>query len=471
VEIISLEFFAFVCVSLLLYLLLPGRLQNGFLLLASYYFYYSWEWQFAAALLILTLFNFGYAIALHKTQKQRQKTILRLGILVNLTLWVLFLFSEPVSNLVNAILTNLFDFNSTITILLPLGFSYRVFESISYLVDIQLGLAKPSRNLIHFALYLGYFPKLVSGPIERARTFLPQLEKPVILDDGKVARNLLLVLTGLLRMVALAGLLLVLIPPYLFSKPLNYSSTMIVVGMMAFAFYLYNQFAGYTDLMRGISGFFGIELTRNFAQPFFSKDFSDFWRRWHISLSQWLRDYVYMPLSRRFLRRNPSRKNIPNLFIPPLITMLVSGFWHGGSLNLMLWGLLNGLFIIAENLVNLFTRTSSSSDQHRWRRLMSNLVVIALALLAAIPFRMDLLTSKVYLYGILKWNHWDSPDWRIMIIIALSLGMDWLQYRSDDEAIFLRWPTWLKLCLAPVALLAVIIVYNLQVAPATFVYP
>jgi D-alanyl-lipoteichoic acid acyltransferase DltB (MBOAT superfamily) len=470
-EIYSINFFIFVLISILVYYLLPGKLQNPFLFLASYFFYISWNWHFAATLLALTLFNYFLGRLLYRNPKEKQKVIFRLGVLVNAIALAVFLLGSTISGYLNNIYKEMGSAGFFFHILIPLGFSYRVLECISYLADINLKLAQPASSLLDFGLYMAYFPKLISGPIERARSFLPQLAKEVRIEDRTVARSLVLIFSGLFRSIVLAGILTVLIPRSVFVDPLEYSSTEIVLGLVIYVFYLYNQFAGYTDLMRGISGFFGVELTRNFATPLFLKDFSDFWKRWHISLSQWLRDYVYMPLSRSFLRRNPSRKNIPNLLIPPLVTMLVSGFWHGGSLHLLLWGFINGVFIISENVINLLFPTSPSERTPFWRRILAVTVLIPLVLLAAIPFRLDLPMSKVFLYGIVKLNKWQIPDYRPFFIIGFSLLFDWFQYSSNDEFVFLKWPGWIRTILVAFVTVAVIIVHNLQMMPATFVYP
>jgi len=470
-EIYSSNYFIFVISSVFIFLLLPGKFQNLFLLLASYFFYISWDWRYAAALFILTVFNYGYAQFLEKNLAKKNPWILRAGVVVNITFWLVFLLGARAVELLNELLSQAGFSTIVFSLLLPLGFSYRVFESISYLVDIRLKLAKASKNFLDYATYMAYFPKLVSGPLERGRIFLPQLVKQAVVDDDQIKRSITLIILGLTRSIVLAGMLTVLIPRSIFIKPLDYSSTQIVFGLIIYGFYLYNQFAGYTDLMRGISGFFGIQLTRNFSTPFFSQNFSDFWRRWHISLSQWLRDYVFMPLSRSFLRRNPSRKNIPNLIIPPMVTMLVSGFWHGATLNLLLWGAINGGFILVENLLNLFVSTNPSGKVVLWRKLLGSLVVLSLALLAAIPFRLDLPTSKVYLYGIVKWNQWDLPDVRPWIVMGVSLLLDWFQFHSGDEFVFIKWSGWLKVSLVAITVAAMMVVYNLQLAPATFVYP
>lgn len=463
---ISLKFALFVLACLCIYYLLPGKLQNPFLLLASYYFYASWSWPFSLILLALTVFNFFYAQHLQRCQTHK-RPILWLGVAANVGIFLFFLLGSGLGSLIRR-----FGFaNFEVGVLLPLGFGYHVLESISYLVDISLRLGKPTTNFVDFALYLAYFPKLVSGPIERARKFLPQLSGKRVVDNQALARSLMLILIGLVRSTVLAGMITVLIPAAALQSPLEHTGFQLMVGLFGFAFYLYNQFAGYTDLVRGVSGLFGIELTRNFAQPFFSQDFSDFWRRWHISLSQWLRDYIYMPMSRALLRRNPSRSNKANLILPPLATMFASGLWHGGSPNLLAWGLLNGLYIVIENFVNLFRPSAPNAKRPAWRAVLGSLVLLGLALFAAIPFKLTLGYSRLLLGQVLFAWGWQMPDLRVPVVMLASLVLDWLQFRRNDEFVFLGWPRSLQALAAVLAFFAVVIVYQLQNAPATFVYP
>lgn len=475
-EIISLEFVLFVLAVAIIYYLLPGKWQNLFLLAASYYFYVTWDWNYAAILLGLTVFNFFYARWLYSQVSRHQgghkRAVLWAGIGLNSAALLFFLLGGSFNAALNQWLQSSGRTGIEVAILLPLGFSYRVLECISYLVDIALKIAKPAANFFDFALYLGYFPKLVSGPIERARRFLPHINEKKSLDNQAFARSLMLIVIGLARSTILAGMLTVLVPMSLaLVKPQKFSSLELLLGLMGFAFYLYNQFAGYTSIVRGVSGLFGIELTNNFAYPFFSKDFSDFWKRWHISLSSWLRDYIYMPSSRALLRRNPSRTNIPNLILPPLATMLISGLWHGASLNLLVWGALNGVYIVIENLLNLFRRADPSKKTPLWRQITGSLVLISLALFAAIPFQADLPTCWDFLLRLA--TGWESrlPDLRFLVVIAASLGLDWLQSRRNDEYLFLTWPRGVQAGLATLVVFAVVIVYHLQNAPSTFIYP
>ena len=472
--ILSLEFLTLVLVTLAVYYLLghlraPRILQNLVLLAVSYYFYWDWFQWYPLLLLALTAIDFGLGHWLYKSTDGK-RAIVWLGVFINIGAMAWFLIGgKYLQGTLEITAANALDIMPLLV--LPIGMSYYALNGISYLIDINLRLAKPSTNFVDFALYLAWFPKLLNGPLERARKFLPQLAETRTVDTEAVARNLTLILIGLFRMAILGGALTLLMPAVALDNPSAYGTLVLLWVLLTSMFYLYNQFAGYSDIVRGVSGLFGIELTRNFNTPFFAKDFSDFWTRWHISLSQWLRDYNYMPVSRAFLRKNPSRTNIPNLIVPPLATMLASGLWHGADWNHLVWGALMGLFIILENVRMLFRPVKAQATIPLWRRITSKVWLVALMGAATVPFILDLVQTRVFFRQIVK--NWDGVmfDWRALPILALSLLMDWFQHRTNDELVFRKWPLWLQTILLAAIPLAVIIIDQLQSAPPVFVYP
>ena len=234
---------------------------------------------------------------------------------------------------------------------------------------------------------MAYFPKLLSGPIERARTFLPKLAAQRIVDNDVLARSFALIVIGVVRKVVFADTLFTMLPARLWKEPERFSSPELIVYLIVYAFALYNDFAGYTGVVRGVSGLFGIELAPNFNIPYFSRNLSEFWNRWHITLSQWLRDYIYFPTSRALLRRNPSLTNVPNIFLPPLLTMLASGLWHGTGWGMLLWGALHGVYLIVERLLSLWRPAGPPHLQPRWRQGLATTLVFVLVMLAWVPFR------------------------------------------------------------------------------------
>ena len=474
VSVLSLNFALLVLLTTVIYYLLPGRLlQNLWLLIASYLFISTWYPYQIWILLVSALVNFGLGLWLAKATRFK-KWILRFGILLNAGVLLWFLVGSPI--LYASWHITQFNVRQYLAmfplVVMPLGISYFTLNNISYLLDINMRVAKPTTNFLDYALYLAWFPKLLSGPLERARKFLPQLAEKRAVDNAVIAQSVTLILIGMFRAAILGGLFAIFVPADRpLSTPATHGNPILLWAVIAYMFYLYNQFAGYTDIVRGVSGLFGIQLPRNFAWPFFSKDFSDFWLRWHISLSSWLRDYIYMPVSRAFLRRNPSRNNIPNLIVPPLATMLVSGLWHGAKPNLLVWGLLMGLFIMFENIRMLSRKAVPVQSVPVWRRIVSFIPFAILILIATVPFVMELDKAMMFYKQLLfGWNgKWF--DFRPVFIPFISLFVDWLQYRKNDEFVFLKWPGWLQSLLAASVVFGSIIVMQLQSAPPVFVYP
>lgn len=471
--ILSLRFVEFVLFTLAIYYLIPYLLprvfQNVFLLGASYYFYFTWGgYYFLGILVVSALLNFGLGHWLHKSTHFK-KWILWLGIVLNAAGLIWFLVGGPYLKTLD--LPMEIKFQLLPLIVIPAGISYYTLNNISYLIDINLRIAKPVTNLIDYALYLAYFPKLISGPLERARKFIPMLAEKRTVDNATIAQSLTLILIGILRASILGGLFALFLPGKPLDDPAAFGNLNLVWAMLTYMFYLYNNFAGYTDIVRGVSGLFGIPLTKNFNQPFFSKDFSDFWLRWHISLSQWLRDYIYMPISRAFLRRNPSRTNIPNLIVPSVVTMLVSGFWHGAKPNLIVWGLAMGLLIAVENVRMLYRPAVPAKSVPAWRNALSTVAFVAIMLIVTAPFNMDLKTTLVYYRQLAFGWDWQVIDLRPLAILVISLLVDWFQHRSGDEVVFLKWPGWLQTILIVSITMGAIIIQHLQSAPSMFVYP
>ncbi|MCZ7549064.1 MAG: hypothetical protein M5U11_07945 [Anaerolineales bacterium] len=467
--ILSAKFLVFVLVALAIYYILPRRLQNLFLLIASYYYYSTWLRWYPLLLLAQTAIVFGLGHWLYRSVKSK-RVILWLGILFNVGILLWFLVGG--TYLKGVLEINASNARTILPLLvLPVGASYYALNGISYLIDINLKLSKPTYNFVDFALYLAWFPKLLNGPLERARKFLPQLAEKRTVDDEALASNLTLILVGLFRASLLGGLLTLFLPAIPLQDPASHGALVLLWALVTYMFYLYNQFAGYTDIARGVSGLFGIQLSRNFNAPFFSKDVSDFWTRWHISLSQWLRDYIYMPVSRAFLRKNPSRANIPNLIVPPLVTMLISGLWHGADWNHLVWGALMGLLIMFENIRMLSRPAQAEASIPLWRRILSRSWLILLMAASTVPFVLDLKQTYVFFARIVK--GWDGVmfDLRPRAPVILSLLVDWFQQRGKDELVFRKWPFWAQAILLALIPLAVIVITKLQSAPPVFVYP
>src|SRR3972149_1993846 len=344
----SSTFLIFFVVVYTLYLLLQKRLkaQNALLLVASYIFYASWDWRFLSLLLLSTTVDFFIAKAIGSTDdltpagKARRKTLLACSILFNLGVLGFFkyfnFFSESFIGLLN-----LFSMKAdliTLNIVLPLGISFYTFQEMGYTIDVYRKHMKPTHNPFNFALFVAFFPHLVAGPIQRAESLLLQLERPRRITIEQVNTGLFLILWGLFKKVVIADNVRE-VANLIFNNYTNYSGLDIVIGGLAFAVQIYGDFSGYSDIARGIARLMGFELMVNFRLPYFALNPTDFWQRWHISLSTWLRDYLYIPLGGN---RKSNLITCRNLFL----TMLLGGLWHGASWNFVIWGAYHGLIPI-----------------------------------------------------------------------------------------------------------------------------
>ena len=305
-SITSLAFIIFCAASILVYWRLPGRYRILWLFAVSMVFILTWSWNLAGILLIVATVNFFLGKWLG-IAKDRRRILLWVGIGFN----ILALLALKYSNFYVTALTRLLEKMGVHTgaggllLLVPIGLSFIAVQMISYLVDVHNRLLTPEAHWLDFALYVVYFPKMLSGPVERARTILPMFKQPKAPDARAAERNFWLIVIGVVRKIVLADSLLSIIPAAIFVHPETFAGQDLILYLLAYAFVIYNDFAGYTSIVRGVSGFFGIELTNNFKLPYFSRSISEFWERWHVSLSNWLRDYIFFPTSRALLKKNP----------------------------------------------------------------------------------------------------------------------------------------------------------------------
>jgi D-alanyl-lipoteichoic acid acyltransferase DltB (MBOAT superfamily) len=442
-SITSLPFVLFTSLALGGYYLMPRRPQNLWLLITSYVFLIAWDWKFAVILGAVTVINFQIALQL-RTEGRGLPGLLWVGIGINILILVFFRIADFFLLGLETLMGRLGIRTQAggLQILIPLGLSYYVLQTISYLVDVYRGQLRAETHFVDFALYLAYFPKLIAGPIERARTFLPKLAQPRVVDNQIMARGLMLIFLGITRKLLIADVLTASFLPDVFELPGKYNPLELTLWLVIYAFTLYNDFAGYTDMTRGVSNLFGIELSANFRTPYFSRNFTEFWRRWHITLSDWLRDYIYFPISRILSRRNSSLQKTANLVLPPVLTMLVSGLWHGFSLHMLLWGGLHGLYQIVERVTSFHRPVVPPQSQPVWRQWFGMGIVFAFVALAWVPFRWGLPAAYDFWGALLNWSDIAIRYRRLFFVMPLllvSLIIDVLQYRSQDEFVFLKW--------------------------------
>jgi D-alanyl-lipoteichoic acid acyltransferase DltB (MBOAT superfamily) len=344
----STDFLVFFAAFALLYALVRGNLvhRNRLIVAASWLFYGWWDWRFLGLLILSSLVDFkvGAAMGQARTPALRRRWLylslgFNLGMLGFFKYFGFFLdsFHELLGKLGVA------QPSWTWAVVLPVGISFYTFQTLSYTLDVYAKRIEPSRDLTAFLAFVAFFPQLVAGPIERASHLLPQFLEPRIIRRLDLEEGLLLVLWGLFKKVVFADQLAPFAELAFDRAPT--SGPMILIGLLAFSGQIYGDFSGYSDVARGLARMLGFDLMRNFDRPYFATDIRDFWRRWHISLSTWLRDYLYIPLGGN---RSGEVRTCLNLFL----TMLIGGFWHGAAWNFVLWGAWHGLLLTGHRLWN-----------------------------------------------------------------------------------------------------------------------
>jgi len=469
-NLISGPFILFVLAVLLLYYAVPRKSQNVLLVAASYLFYFSISLWFPLILIVVTVVTWLIAMQLF-LKRQHRKTFFILALVFNLAILVVFKVHHF---FVPQILSRLDMFGWQdqtlgLHILIPVGMSFYILQAISFVVDCYQGRLASFPGLMDFSLYLAYFPKLTAGPIERPGSFLPKLLKARTVDNEKIAKAFALLLIGLVRKIVVADPLLAAVPAGLFQDPGAYTAVQLISMTLLFGLGLYFDFSGYTDIVRGISGFFGIELSPNFRWPLFSKGISDFWNRWHISLSHWLRDNIFYPLTRMFLKKNIRSDNWKAVFIPPVVTMALSGFWHGTRAHFLVWGLIMGLLLAVERLWRVKVNPVRRIVPGTLRNMGSIVFTMGLIFACSIPFMVPLAKIVPYMKGVSKLNGLHAANFRIFVFLVPGLLIDLIQFRANDELVFMKWHSSFQAAAIAFAVLAVLFMSQVYV-PGAFLY-
>ncbi len=337
----SYAFWIFLALVWAIYRVLPHRGQNLLLLVASYYFYGCWDWRFLPLILTTTLVNYFTALGIEKSDsKKRHRCLMVLSAVVSLGLLGFFkywgFFTESTAEMLTWLGFHV-DMH-ILKIVLPVGISFYTFQTMSYTIDVYRGETKPTRSFTDFALYVAYFPQLVAGPIERSSSLMPQITHPRRKRQGDFSEGLNLVLMGLFLKIVVGDNLGFIADGIFSADKGDITGSDALGGLYCFAFQIYGDFAGYSSIARGVSKWMGIDLMTNFRMPYLARNPSDFWQRWHISLSSWLRDYLYIPLGGN---RGSSTKVYRNL----MLTMLLGGLWHGAGWTFIAWGGLHGIIL------------------------------------------------------------------------------------------------------------------------------
>jgi alginate O-acetyltransferase complex protein AlgI len=459
----SINFALFLPVVFLLYWFATKgnlRYQNVLLLASSYFFYACWDWRFMFLLIFSTLLDYYTGIRIAEaSDKPKKQFWLWLSIVINLGFLGIFKYYNFFAASFAEGLT-LMGFKAhlvTLQILLPVGISFYTFHGLSYVIDLYKDRIKPERNFIDYALFVSFFPLLVAGPIERATHLLPQIKRKRSFEYDKAVDGLRQILWGLFKKIVIADNL-AKYANTIFNHSGDYKGSTLVLGALFFAIQIYCDFSGYSDIALGAARLFGIDLLRNFAFPYFSRDIAEFWRRWHISLSSWFRDYLYIPLGGS---KGSVWMKIRNTFI----IFIISGFWHGANWTYIAWGFLNALYIMPSILLNTNRNHLDVVAKGRIlpsiKEFFAMCMTFSLTVFAWIFFRANNIKHALqYISEIFSRSLFSNPNQvkfsrPILIIAALFFLFEWLgrenhyaiQYLGEQKYRPLRWAFYVLLVL------------------------
>lgn len=430
----SLSFAIFLPIVFILYWFVCNkslRQQNILLVVASYFFYACWDWRFLFLLVFSTVLDYFSGVKMAEAKNQKIKNFwfwfsisVNLGFLGFFKYYNFFItsFAEAIANLG-------FQINPwTLEVILPVGISFYTFHGLSYVIDIYKDKIKVEKNFIDYSLFVSFFPLLVAGPIERATHLLPQIKKSRTFNFTYAADGLRQILWGLFKKIVIADKCAEYANE-IFNNSGEYSGSTLFLGAVYFAFQIYGDFSGYSDIAIGTAKLFGIDLLRNFSFPYFSRDIAEFWRRWHISLSSWFRDYLYIPLGGS---QGGMWMKIRNTFI----IFIVSGFWHGANWTFIIWGLLNALYIMPSIIFNTNRNNLDIVAQGRllpnFKEFFQVTLTFGLTVLAWIFFRAnDLSHALNYISDLFSRSLFAVPtkmpsNNNTFVMLAFFLIIEWL---------------------------------------------
>lgn len=439
----SFVFAVFFVVVLVLYYLFNHRWQNIMLLVASYIFYGYWDWRFLSLLFLSTLLDYAMGLGVYHAKTLRGRRLYLCGSLVgNLGCLGVFKYYNFFADSLKAAVAP-FGIHLDVTylnIILPVGISFYTFQTLTYALDIYFGRMKPTRSLLNFALFISFFSQLVAGPIERARNLLPQVEARRHPTRQQLCDGGWLMLWGLYKKMYIADNV-ARIADAVYTSPADHSFTQIVVATIAFAVQIYCDFSGYSDIARGTGKILGFEIMVNFNLPYFAKDPSDFWRRWHISLSELLRDYLYIPLG-------GSRGSKPRVAFNLMTTMTLGGLWHGANWHFVIWGIYHGLILTIYHMLR--------PPAERAKRAVSRLgnaggifVMFNLTLLGWMLFRVNSMSDAwvIARKAVTDWGAGHAAFSDLATVLqysAVLIVMQFAQHNTGDHLVQQRLPGWAR---------------------------
>jgi alginate O-acetyltransferase complex protein AlgI len=432
----SLNFAIFLSIVFVLYWFVTNKslkFQNILLLASSYFFYACWDWRFLFLLVFSTVLDYFSGIKIAESKNQTTKKFwFWLSISINLGfLGVFKYYNFFVQSFADAVANFGLHLNPfTLNVILPIGISFYTFHGLSYVIDIYKGRITAEKSIVDYSVFVSFFPLLVAGPIERATHLLPQIQKKRVFDYDKAVDGLRQILWGLFKKIVIADQC-ARYANTIFNNSAEYSGSTLVLGAVFFAFQIYGDFSGYSDIAIGTARLFGIDLLRNFAFPYFSRDIAEFWRRWHISLSTWFRDYLYIPLGGS---KGGTWMKVRNTFI----IFLVSGFWHGANWTFVIWGFLNALYIMPSIIFNTNRNNLDIVAQGSYLPTIKEVfqmgLTFSLTVFAWIFFRANNVehafsyVSKIFSRSLFTFPEYEGGDYKrqLFILLFIFIIIEWL---------------------------------------------
>jgi D-alanyl-lipoteichoic acid acyltransferase DltB (MBOAT superfamily) len=433
----SIEFFVFLPIVFVLYWFVTAKYlkaQNLLIAIASYLFYGWWDWRFLSLIAFSSIIDYTIGLLLQRTEvKSKRKALLWISICVNLGFLGFFkYYNFFIQSLVDSftLLGQPLSINS-LNIILPVGISFYTFQTLSYTIDVYNKKLEPTKDFIAFSAFVSFFPQLVAGPIERATNLLPQFYSKRVFKYDLAINGMRQVLWGLFKKVVIADNC-AKYANIIFNNYEDYSGSTLVLGAFFFAFQIYGDFSGYSDIAIGVSRLFGFDLKRNFAFPYFSRDIAEFWRRWHISLSTWFRDYLYIPLGGS---RGGIKMKLRNTFI----IFIVSGFWHGANWTFIVWGALNAIYFLPLLLTNKNRVNTNIVAEGKYlpsfKEIRQMAITFFITLIAWVFFRADSVTHAfLYLKGIFSsslFSYFEIFPVTILSLLLFFIIIEWLGRNSE----------------------------------------
>ena len=437
----SIDFAIFLPIVFILYWFVAKNsllLQNTLIIVASYIFYGWWDWRFLSLILFSTLVDYTIGQRLRSEEKQtKRKILLWTSILINLGFLGFFkYYNFFLENFVSAFsLLGMEIKANSLKIILPVGISFYTFQTLSYTIDVYKRKLESTKDILSFAAFVSFFPQLVAGPIERASNLLPQFYIKRRFDYHKAVDGMRQILWGLFKKIVVADNCAEF-ANQIFNNSADYSGSTLVLGAIFFTFQIYGDFSGYSDIAIGTSRLFGFDLMNNFSFPYFSRDISEFWRRWHISLSSWFRDYIYIPLGGS---RVGTLLKIRNTFI----IFIVSGFWHGANWTFIVWGALNAIYflplLLTKNNRNNITIVANNRILPTIKEFFSILTTFGLTVIAWIFFRAENIQHALsYLSEIFSLSLFNIPYFPngtlaipVIIFVGIFVFIEWFGRREQ----------------------------------------